>query len=81
MAYRTLGKLRWQGKLPESRIVILHRGAPGDRKVVPGAVVTEVTKGHFLFAEREGETHIPYHRVREIWLGSRLLWKRQGSGV
>lgn len=85
MAFQVLNRLKWTGRLGESRVVILHRGAPGDRKSIPGSCIVEVKKGYFLYRAdspggqpREGrETFIPNHRIREIWMGSSLVWKRR----
>ncbi len=51
MVYNTLNRLKWTGRLPECRVVILHRGAPKDEKSILGRDITEIKKSHFLYRE------------------------------
>ncbi len=76
MVYNTLNRLKWTGKLRDCRIIILHRGAPGDRKVIEGGQVTEVKRSYFMY-ENDKEVFIPLHRVLEIKLEGKTLWKRE----
>ena len=76
MVFQTLNKLKWTGKLDKAEIVILHRGVPNDRKTIPGSSITEVKKGYFSFEAGGRETTIPNHRIREIRLDDKTIWKR-----
>jgi uncharacterized protein (UPF0248 family) len=61
-----LNKIRWhKGFDPRDyEVHIVHRGAPGDVKVVPAFCITEVLSGGFKFKDADGdEKAIPYHRV------------------
>jgi len=73
-----LSKLKWNGKLENCDIIILHRGAPGDRKEISGSNITEIKKSYIMFRNGGKETFIPLHRVMEITEGSRILWKKTG---
>jgi len=76
-AYDVLNRLKWKDRLPGCEIVILHRGAPGDRKVIPGNRVTEIRKSCLIYTNERGEkTLIPYHRVTEIRIREKVIWKR-----
>ena len=79
MAFDTLNRLKWTGKIHLCEIVILHRGAPGDRKVIGGSKVTQVKKSYFYYKESDTERLIPLHRVMEIRLGGETIWKRSTS--
>jgi uncharacterized protein (UPF0248 family) len=78
MVYETLNKLKWTGKLNKSKVVILHRGAPGDKKIISGKDITEVHKHYFLYktAADSEETLIPMHRVLEIEFDGKTIWKK-----
>lgn len=76
MVYNVLNRLKWTGKLKDCEVVILHRGAEGDRKTIKGRNIGEVKKGHFLYGDGK-ETHIPYHRVLEVRAGGKVVWKRR----
>jgi len=78
MAYQTLNKLKWTGKLNKSKVIILHRGAPEDRKIISGKDITEVHKHYFLYktSDDSEETLIPMHRILEIELDGKTIWKK-----
>ncbi len=61
-----LNKIRWHKDLDpkDYEVHVVHRGAPGDIKVVPASCITEVLRGGFKFRDVDGnEKVIPYHRV------------------
>ena len=76
MAFNTINRLKWTGKLGRCEIVILHRGAPDDKRIVPGAMVTQVKKSCFYYKDGDREGFIPMHRVQEIRLDGETIWKR-----
>jgi uncharacterized protein (UPF0248 family) len=80
MVYETLNRLKWKGGLEDCEIVIRHRGGAGDKKVIHGKSVTEVKKSYFYYRDSKSnrETYIPLHRVLEIRLGVKVIWKRAG---
>jgi uncharacterized protein (UPF0248 family) len=91
MVYRVLGRLLWRGGLERAKVVILHRGAPGDRKTIPGSRITEVKKSYLVCRDETGvssalygrgtdrQVTIPLHRVLEVRLDGRQIWKRAGK--
>lgn len=78
MVYSVMGKLRWKGGLERAEITILHRGAPGDRKAVPGRSVIEVKQGFFTYQSLQGKVPavIPMHRIMEVRVDGEPAWKR-----
>ena len=77
MVYHVLGRLAWKGGIEKVDIVILHRGAPDDRKTVHGRDITSVKKGHFVYTDITGrETTIPLHRILEVRVDGKAVWKR-----
>jgi uncharacterized protein (UPF0248 family) len=81
-AANLLNRLKWTKRLPESEVVILHRGAPKDQKRIKGDHITEIQKGSFSYVdfETKKETRIPMHRVLEIWMDEKVVWKKHGNG-
>jgi uncharacterized protein (UPF0248 family) len=75
----TTKDMRWN-EPPESwprlRLIVRHRGAPGDVIFVGGARVTGLGSSFF---EVDGETSIPYHRIQKIYWGDELLFERASS--
>lgn len=74
-----LNKLRWGGedKLPGAKVTILHRGAPSDRRVINGTEILELGRGFMRVVSPEGEVKIPYHRILQIEVGGRVVWKKR----
>ncbi|RLJ06255.1 MAG: hypothetical protein DRP13_02990 [Candidatus Aenigmatarchaeota archaeon] len=75
MVFQVLNKLKWTGKIGEAKIIILHRGAPENKKTVYGKNIKELKKSYFIYKNKE-ETFIPLHRVLEVWVKNRLVWKK-----
>lgn len=61
--------------LSDLRIVIRHRGAPKDQKVIPGSKI-EIHRGHFTFEEAGEETTIPFHRILIIKDGRKIIYRK-----
>jgi len=74
-AREKLNELKWRpGKgLDSVEISYVHRGAPGDRKVITGNEITELSQ---LFFHTEDAT-IPYHRIRTIKDENGIVWERK----
>jgi len=70
-----LNRLRWEEgrSLASVEIVILHRGAPGNRKRIPGSDIISI--GHSFFDTKESS--IPFHRVLEIWHSGMKIFDRE----
>ncbi len=81
-----LNRARWRdANLHALELIVVHRGAPGDRRTVPGALVTDVgAAGVTLAPARENEeaTFLPYHRFLALRGPEGLLWDTaRGVGV
>ena len=54
-------------RLRDFTIVILHKGAPNDRRSIDGERIIHVQKDGFWYINRFGiETFIPAHRILEL---------------
>jgi hypothetical protein len=75
-----LNKLKWHEgyDIAKAEIYYLHRGAPGDTKVISGRELVRLDKSFFIIANLQGgETSIPYHRIRKIVYAEEVLWERR----
>ena len=80
MVFQALNRLKWKGGLQKCEIIILHRGAPGDRKTIHGSQVTGLDRHYFYYSGGGRETTIPLHRIQEVRLEGKSLWKRKPKG-
>jgi len=78
-AREELNKLRWHPRLDlrDARVTILHRGAPGDVRVIDGGDIRELGRGFMRVISPEGEVYIPYHRILRIEAGGGVLWEKR----
>lgn len=70
---------RWSGNASDwvgLRLVIRHRGAPGDELEIDGRRLTHLGPSFF---ELDGETSIPYHRILRIYASGSLVYDRAAS--
>jgi uncharacterized protein (UPF0248 family) len=76
--HELLSRLEWgEGvSLDELEFLVVHRGAPGDVRVLAAPEVMGRDRSYLLL---EGGGAVPYHRVLEVRRGGRVLWSR-GSG-
>lgn len=83
-----LNARRWRdGDLERVEIDVVHRGAPGDRRVVHGDAITDIgAEGVHVRAvhsawssdedQEEGEVFIPFHRMLAVRHPSGVLWEK-----
>ncbi len=84
MVFQTLNRLKWKGLLGKAEIVIIHRGGERGVRHIPGSSITELRKSYFYYMPEplgqnrapSRETYIPLHRVIEIRLDGKTVWKR-----
>ncbi len=74
--HQVLSQLEWGEGIPlkELEFVVVHRGAPGDRRVLAAPEVVGRDRSYLLL---EGGGAVPYHRVMEVRRGGRVLWSRE----
>lgn len=77
-----LNREKWVSRagLNDIEVVILHRGAPGDAKIIKGSSISDVAPRAMMVREGDEETVIPYHRVRIIRRGDSIIWQRVVKG-
>ena len=74
-----LNEIKWRGcPMRECTVYYLHRGAPGDTRIITGSAIVRL--GHSFFETEDGVS-IPYHRIRMIEYRDEVVYrKRDGSG-
>lgn len=77
MVFQALNKLKWKGDLDQAEVVVLSRGSPNDRKTIPGRNIIGIKRSHFYYRDNDRETFIPNHRVLEIRIEGKTIWKRK----
>lgn len=79
-----LNKARWKDSdLHALEVHVLHRGAPGDRRVISGSRIQDVAANGINLTPENSDSdsiHVPYHRFLTI-LGAdgTELWSKEGG--
>jgi uncharacterized protein (UPF0248 family) len=70
-------EIKWRFDLAKCKIYYIHRGAPGDMKIVDGSIIKNIDKS-FLVIQGVGEdAYIPYHRITRIDYEDKLIFDRK----
>ena len=70
---KVLNKLKWTNGLDaRTEVWFIHRGAPGDMKIIGGDEIRELRRSFF---ETE-EASIPYHRVLKIMHEGEVIFEK-----
>jgi uncharacterized protein (UPF0248 family) len=78
-----LNRLLWHPDeaIADCAVTYTHRGAPGDRVTIPGALIRAVKASWFTYESEAGVTVIPFHRI--LWIENvktgRVLWIKRGQ--
>ena len=77
--HQLLSQLEWgEGiTLEKLRFIVIDRGAPGDMREVAFPEVVGRDRSYLHLA---GGGRVPYHRVVEVWVDERRVWKRTENG-
>ena len=75
MAKNIINMLLWHPRMHinETSISYIHRGAPGNIKIINGNSIERVDRGFLVL--KEG-TQIPCHRIIKIEYKNKLLWEK-----
>ncbi|MEW5759133.1 MAG: RNA repair domain-containing protein [Candidatus Thermoplasmatota archaeon] len=69
-----LNKIKWGGgDLKKAEIWYIHRGVPGNYKIVNGSEILKIEKGFFILENAS----IPYHRIIKIIYDGEVIFERR----
>ena len=68
-----LNEIKWTKNLAKTEIWILHRGAPGNIKIISGAEITSLETSFF----QTSTATIPYHRIMKIMYDKTIVFERR----
>ncbi len=71
-----LNEIKWRFDLSKCRVYYIHRGAPGNVKVVYGNTIKRIEKGFLILEGEIQDVHIPYHRIFRIDYKDHIIFER-----
>ena len=71
-----LNEIKWRFDLGRCRIYYVHRGAPGDIKIVEGSEIKNIERGFLILKGEMQDVYIPYHRIFRIDFDDDKIFER-----
>ncbi len=72
-----LNEIKWRFDLEKCRVHYVHRGAPGDTKVVEGSAIKNIERGFLVLEGDMEDVYIPYHRILRIEFSDRNIYEKR----
>ncbi len=69
-------EIKWRFDLSKCRIFHIHRGAPGNIKIVDGSMIKNIDTSFLVLQGILEDVHIPYHRITRIEYDNQIIFDR-----
>ena len=71
-----LNEIKWRFDLNRCKVYYIHRGAPGDVKMIEGNLIKNIERGFLVIEGVVEEVYIPYHRIIRIDYDTQMIFER-----
>lgn len=61
-----LNEIKWRFDLRKCKVYYIHRGAPGDMKIVEGSAIKSIDRSFLILEGVVDDVYISYHRIFRI---------------
>lgn len=72
-----LNEIKWRFDLNRCKVYYIHRGAPGDVKMIEGGIIKNIERGFLVLEGIDEDVYIPYHRIIRIEYDSQIIFERK----
>ncbi len=72
-----LNEIKWRFDLNRCKVYYIHRGAPGDVKMIEGSIIKNIERGFLVLEGVVEEVYIPYHRIIRIEYDAQIIFERK----
>ncbi|GFO97641.1 hypothetical protein ig2599ANME_1846 [groundwater metagenome] len=72
-----LNEIKWRFDLNRCRVYYIHRGAPGDVKMIEGSIIKNIERGFLVLEGVVEDVYIPYHRIIRIEYDTQIIFERK----
>jgi len=69
-------EIKWRFDLAKCRIYYIHRGAPGDVKIVGGSTIKNIERSFLVLEGDLEDVYIPYHRIFRIEFEDQIIFEK-----
>ncbi len=74
-----LNEIKWRFDLRKCRVYYIHRGAPGNMKMVEGNAIKSIERSFLILEGVVHDVYIPYHRIFRIDYDGTAVYMRKKS--
>jgi len=71
-----LNEIKWRFDLNRCKVYYIHRGAPGNVKMIEGSLIKNIERGFLVIEGVMEEVYIPYHRIIRIDYDTQMIFER-----
>jgi len=68
-------EIKWRFDLAKCKIYYIHRGAPGDVKIVEGSTIKNIERSFLVLDGDFEDVYIPYHRIFRIEFEGQIIFE------
>jgi uncharacterized protein (UPF0248 family) len=72
-----LNEIKWRLDLNRCKVYYIHRGVPGDVKMIEGSIIKNIERGFLVLKGVVEEVYIPYHRIIRIDFNNNIIFERK----
>ncbi len=76
-----LNEIKWRFDLNRCKVYYIHRGAPGDVKMIEGSIIKKIERGFLVLEGVVEDVYIPYHRILRIEYNSQIIFERKKKNI
>jgi uncharacterized protein (UPF0248 family) len=69
-------EIKWRFNLAKCKIYYIHRGAPGDVKIVEGSTIKNIERSFLVLEGDFEDAYIPYHRIFRIEFEDQIIFEK-----
>jgi len=69
-------EIKWRFDLSKCKIYYIHRGAPGDVKIVEGGTIKNIERSFLVLEGDFEDAYIPYHRIFRIEFEDQIIFEK-----
>ena len=71
-----LNEIKWRFDLNRCKVYYIHRGAPGNIKMVEGSKVKNIERAFLVLEGVVEDVYIPYHRIVRVEYDTQTVFER-----
>ena len=70
-----LNEIKWRYDLSKCRVYFIHRGMPGDTRIVDGSKIKNIDRSYLVLEGFPEDVYIPYHRIFMIEYNGEIVYE------